>query len=35
MIPEMTDHRAALVEMSDSNTFLPDYGQVRQERDLQ
>lgn len=30
MIPDMTDHRAALVEPSDINTFLPDCGQVRQ-----
>ncbi len=30
MIPDMTAHRAALVEPSDINTFLPDCGQVRQ-----
>lgn len=30
MIPDMTDHRAALVEPSDINTFLPGCGQVRQ-----
>lgn len=30
MIPDMTDHRAAPVEPSDINTFLPDCGQVRQ-----
>lgn len=29
MIPDMTDHGAALVEPSDINTFLPDCGQVR------
>lgn len=30
MIPDMTDHRAALVEPPDINTFMPDCGQVRQ-----
>lgn len=34
MIPDMTDHRAAPVEPSDINTFLPDCGQVR-KGDLQ
>lgn len=30
MIPDMSDHTAAPVELSDINTFLPDCGQVRQ-----
>lgn len=30
MIPDMTDHGAAPLELSDINTFLPGCGQVRQ-----
>lgn len=30
MIPDMTDHGAVPLELSDINTFLPDCGQVRQ-----
>lgn len=29
MISDMTDHRAAPLELSDINTFLPGCGQVR------